>query len=267
MPLTAPMTNPRADRVTKVRALSRRSARQRAGQFLVEGPQSVRELVRFAPDTVRDLYLTDAAAERWPEIQRDALAAGRYVHPADEAVVAAMSPDAQGVLAVVDHTPATLSDLDLTQARLVVVCEELSDPGNAGTIVRAADATGADAVLLTPGSVEITSPKVVRSSAGSLFHLPVIAGVDLATVTEAARAGGMRVLAADGAGPGSLEDSPVGERVLWIFGTEARGLSDHARSLAEEVVAIPMRGRAESLNVAMAATIALYATARAQEAR
>lgn len=265
MPFAAPLTNTRADRVATIRRLASRAGRERAGEHLVEGPQATREAVRFAAEHVRDVYVTDAASARWPEIVGDALERGLYVHPTSPEVMAKLSEDSQGVLAVL-RTPVLGPD-DLAAAlvgsRLVAVCEEVRDPGNAGTIIRAADAAGADVVILTQGSVELRSPKVVRSSAGSIFHLPVVTGVALGEAVVALKEAGLTILAADGAGDSDVETSPLLRRpTAWIFGTEAQGLSSDARELADAVVSVPLRGHAESLNVAMAATICLYSSSR-----
>lgn len=257
------MTNPRADRVSAVAHLAARSGRRRAGLFLVEGPQAVREAVACAAGDVVDLYVTERAADRWNEIVTTALAADLHVHPVTQEVAERMSRDAQGVLATLRLRERVLGELDLAALSLVSLCEEVTDPGNAGTIVRAADAAGADAVILTSGSVDVASPKVVRSSAGSLFHLPVVSGVALGDAIAALRSAGLTVLAADAGGSLDLETSPlVRGRVAWVLGNEARGLSPEARELADATVRIPLRGRAESLNVAMAATICLYASSR-----
>jgi RNA methyltransferase, TrmH family len=277
-PAAPELTNPRSERVKAVRALSGRSVRLRTGRFLVEGPQSVREAVRETPARVRDVYLTGSAAERYGEIV-DAAEAGRVrVHTASDEVLAAMSPDAQGVLAVAEtHDPGLTAVLD-SRPRLVAVLAQVRDPGNAGTVIRAADAAGADAVVLTADSVDVHNPKVVRSTAGSLFHLPVTAGLPLAEVTAALRAAGMTVLAADGAGEhdlDDLQDAVVGRGTrtdvpdltrptAWVFGNEAWGLRPADRALADAVVRVPIRGRAESLNLATAATVCLYASSRAQ---
>ncbi|WP_370445299.1 TrmH family RNA methyltransferase [Miniimonas sp. S16] len=264
MPLTDPLTNARSERVAGVRALGQRAARLRTSRYVAEGPQSVREAVRYAAADVRDIYVTQQASSRWPEIVDAALDAGLYVHPTSTEALERMSADAQGVLAVLDLRASDLSALDLGRLRLVAVCEEVRDPGNAGTIIRAADAAGADAVVLTTGSVEVTSPKVVRSSAGSVFHLPVISGVGLADVVSTLRGAGLDVLAADGQGEHDIESTSLLDRpTAWIFGNEAHGLSDDARALADATVRVPLRGRAESLNVAMAATITLYASSLA----
>jgi TrmH family RNA methyltransferase len=273
-----------------VRALSGRSARLRHGQYLVEGPQGVREAVRFAADAVRDVYLTPAAAERYDEIGAQAAAAGLRMHLATAEVVAAMSPDAQGVLAVVetrqrqlDEVLAALTapDVDHRRALLVAVLATVRDPGNAGTVIRAADAAGADLVVLAGDSVDQHNPKVVRSTAGSLFHLPVVAGVTLPEVVVALHGAGLTVLAADGGGDHDLDDlldvagaagrdtraadtPDLAAPTAWVFGNEAWGLPAADRALADAVVRVPIRGRAESLNLATAATVCLYASGRAQ---
>ncbi len=271
------LANPRAERVKAVRALAGRSVRQRTGRFLVEGPQSVREAVRFAAGQVRDVYLTESAAQRYEEIVADARAAGLSVRLGTPEVLDAMSADAQGVVAVLDHRPATLDELLRGGHRLVAVLANVRDPGNAGTVIRAADAAGADAVVLAGESVDPLNPKAVRSTAGSLFHLPVVAGVELGPAIARLRAAGLTVLAADGGGEHDLDDlqdaaasgEPGGAPDLrtptaWLFGNEAWGLRPADRELADAAVRVPIRGRAESLNLATAATVCLYASSRAQ---
>jgi TrmH family RNA methyltransferase len=268
------LTNPRAERVKAVRALAGRSVRARAGRFVVEGPQSVREAVLEAE--VHDVYLTEASAQRYPEIVDAARGRGIRVHTGTAEVLDAMSPDGQHVVAVASLIDHPLESVLATAPTLVAVLAHVRDPGNAGTVIRAADAAGADAAVLTAQSVDVHNPKVVRSTAGSLFHLPVVTGADLATTVGALRAAGLTVLAADGAGTfdlddlldvaGSAEDGvpDLSRPTAWVFGNEAWGLRDEDRALADAVVRVPIRGRAESLNLATAATVCLYASARAQ---
>lgn len=269
-PDSALLTNPRSDRVRAVRALAGRSARLRHGLFLVEGPQGVREAVRWVPARVRDVYLTAAAAERYPEIADGARAGGIHTHLGSPEVLDALSPDAQGLLAVVRVGAPDLADVLAARPRLLAVLASVRDPGNAGTVIRTADAAGADAVVLATTSVDVHNPKVVRASAGSLFHLPVVTGVPLTEATEAIREAGLTVLAADGAGKHDLDHLAGGGApdlsapTAWLFGNEARGLSDAERALADAVVRVPIHGKAESLNLATAAAVCLYASARAQ---
>lgn len=270
------LSNPRADRVRAVRALAGRSVRRRTGTFLVEGPQAVREAVLPGGPRVHEVYATADAAARYPEIVAGAHARGVRLRTGTAEVLDAMSPDAQGLVAVVDQVHADLAHVLARSPRLVAVLAHVRDPGNAGTVLRAADAAGGDAVVLTASSVDVHNPKVVRSTAGSLFHLPVVSGPELTDVVAALRAAGLQVLAAAGSGAHDLDDlldvagaAPAGVPDLaaptaWLFGNEAWGLRDEELALADAAVRVPLRGRAESLNLATAAAVCLYASGRAQ---
>jgi len=269
--LTLTFTNPKAERIKQVRALAGRSARSKTGRFLVEGPQAVREAVRFAPERIRDLYFTEDSAARYGEIVAVAQSAELYVHVGTPAVLEAMSPDAQGVLAVMDNAGVSLDDVlgGEVEPRLIAVLSNVRDPGNAGTAIRVADAAGADAVVLAGESVDPANPKVVRASAGSLFHLPVVRSLPLDDALAAIADAGLQIVAADGSGDAELGDSTAGDDFLvkptaWVFGNEAWGLLDEELALADTVVRIPIYGKAESLNLATAASVCLYASARAQ---
>lgn len=248
-----------------MRSLSRRQVRARYGQFVAEGPQSVREAVTHRPDLVRDLYLTPSAARRYADLVDRADQARLQVHEASEAVLAAMAdtPSPQGLLAVCEVPEATVDDVLAAGPQLVCVLTSVRDPGNAGTVLRAADAAGADAVVISDGSVDVWSPKVVRATAGSLFHLPVVVGGTPADIVEGLRGAGIRALAADAGGRTALGDPGLDLRSphAWVLGNEAWGLPAPLRDLCDEVVSVPIYGRAESLNLAMAATVCLYASA------
>jgi TrmH family RNA methyltransferase len=267
-----------------VHRLSGRSARLRAGRFVAEGPQAVREALAAHAAAVEaggrpvlhDLYLTADAASRHPELVARADATGVRRTDVTEPVLAAMADTVtpQGLLAVCSLVTTDLDAVLVAAPRLVAVLAHVRDPGNAGTVLRAADAAGAEAVVLTESSVDVHNPKCVRATAGSLFHLPVVTGVDLAAAVGALRSAGLTVYAADGAGGHDLDDlldaaaayDPGGLAgpVAWVFGNEAWGLSEQDRELADAVVRVPVHGRAESLNLATAATVCLYASARAQ---
>ena len=154
-------------------------------------------------------------------------------------------------------------------ARLVAICADVRDPGNAGTVIRTADAAGADGVVLAGSSVDAYNPKTVRASVGSLFHLPVVVEPDVAAAVAAARAAGLTVLAADGDGETSLDDAGdlLGRRTAWLFGNEAWGLPPEVAALADHRIRIPIHGRAESLNLSTAAALCLYASASAHRSR
>jgi RNA methyltransferase, TrmH family len=150
--------------------------------------------------------------------------------------------------------------------RLLAICGEVRDPGNAGTVIRTADAAGADGVVLAGNSVDAYHPKTVRASVGSLFHVPLAVEPDVAAAVTTAQGSGLTVLAADGDGEVSLDDAAelLSRRTAWLFGNEARGLTPEIAAIADHRVRIPIHGRAESLNLATAAAVCLYASARAQ---
>ena len=172
--------------------------------------------------------------------------------PASGEVVAALSGTVtpQGMVGVCALPRTTVTDVLAAAPRLVAVLAHVRDPGNAGTVIRAADAAGAGGVVLTDASVDPYNPKTVRATAGSLWHLPVATGAPLGSVVEQVRAAGLRVLAADGAGDRDLDDlvddGSLAAPTVWIFGNEAWGLPEADRALADEVVRVPIHGRAES---------------------
>jgi len=262
------LTSLRSPRVTAVRRLAKRSFRGKERRFVVEGPQAVREAV----GRLIEVYVTAEAAERHADIVSAARAAGAPVLTATDEVVAEMCDTVtpQGIVGLCHFLDVPFQDILRTRPRLVAVLAHVRDPGNAGTVLRCADAAGADAVVLTDASVDVYNAKSVRASAGSLFHLPVAVGVPVEQAVAGLRGAGVRLLAADGAGErdldAELDEGTMGGPTGWIFGNEAWGLPAPTRALADQVVRVPIHGRAESLNLATAAAVCLYASARAQRA-
>jgi TrmH family RNA methyltransferase len=177
----------------------------------------------------------------------------------------------QGLLAVCGFVDVPLAELTSGSPGLVALLANVRDPGNAGTVLRTADAAGAGAVVFADASVDPYNGKCVRASAGSLFHLPVVAGARLEDAVAAMRDIGLRIVAADGRAGMPLDDPAVQARLAeptaWMFGNEAWGLPPELVALADEPVAVPIYGRAESLNLAAAAAVCLYASAHAQRVR
>jgi len=261
--------NPRSPRVRAVAKLAKKDARLATGRFLLEGPQAVAEALAFRPDLVLEVFATPAALDRHADLERAARAAGARVETVKPAVLEAMADTVtpQGVIAVAAQFTSTLSEVVALAPRLVAVLEEVRDPGNAGTILRAADAAGADAVIFSGHSVDPYHPKVVRSTTGSMFHLPVVTGVELADVVDAMHRAGLVVVAADVKGEDLLAArATLAAPIAWLFGNEARGLDDAQLALADRALRLPIYGRAESLNLATAASVCLYASAFAQRA-
>lgn len=219
-----------------------------------------------------ELFTTVEAAERHADIVGEARAVGARVHLADEQVIADISTTVtpQGLVGVCAFVDTPFEQVLAGRPRLVAVLAHVRDPGNAGTVLRCADAAGADAVVLTDASVDLYNPKAVRASVGSLFHLPVAVGVPVERAVAGLQDAGVRILAADGAGDRDLDDEldrgTMGGPTAWVFGNEAWGLPEDTRALADAVVSVPIHGKAESLNLATAAAVCLYASARAQRA-
>ncbi len=268
------LTSIRSPRVKAARQLSKRALRLRARAFLAEGPQAVGEALAGA-GVVSHLYVTAAGCARFAGLIEQATRQGVQVQAVSGDVMAelAQTVTPQGLLAICRFVDVPLASLAVTTSRLVVILANVRDPGNAGTVLRTADAAGADGVIFSDASVDPYNSKCVRATAGSIFHLPVVAGAPVADTVAALRMAGLQVLAADGragrplpgaalAGPGSLLSRPT----AWLFGNEAWGLPADVLALADEAVAVPIYGRAESLNLAAAAAVCLYASAYAQRA-
>ena len=249
--------------------LTKRAFRERERAFLAEGPQAVAEALRCGAP-VTDLFVTVPARSRHIGLVTAAEDAGVPVHVVSGEVMGdlAQTVTPQGLLAVCGFVDVPLGAVTQPAPLLVALLANVRDPGNAGTVLRTADAAGTQAVVFADASVDPYNGKCVRASAGSLFHLPVVVGVRLEEAVAAMRGAGLRILAADGRAGRSLDDQDVqarlGEPTAWMFGNEAWGLPPDLVALADEPVAVPIYGHAESLNLAGAAAVCLYASARAQ---
>jgi TrmH family RNA methyltransferase len=255
--------------VKTARRLARRVSRAETRLFLVEGPQAVREALTV-PGCVREVFAVPAAAVQHPEIRTAAEDQQVAWQQVDDAALASLAETVQpqGLVAVCRFLDVPFEDIAASSPRLLAICADVRDPGNAGTVIRCADAAGAGGVVLTGSSVDPYNGKAVRASVGSLFHLPLAVAADTAAVIDALRAAGVMVLAADGSGELDLDeaadDGLLSRPTAWLFGNEAWGLPDDVAALADHRVRIPIHGRAESLNLATAAAVCLYASARAQ---
>jgi TrmH family RNA methyltransferase len=253
---------PRTPRVVAARRLQRRRDRDQTGRFLAEGPQAVREALRVG--AVVELFGTPAALERYADLAAESPTTSPVTEEAMTALAETVQP--QGLVAVCEQLDVPLRDALAKRPRLVAVVAEVRDPGNAGTILRTADAAGASAVIFAGDAVDPYNGKCVRASAGSLFHVEVIRS-PLAVVDDL-RTSGLQVLATTGYAADDL-DSLLDDGVLraptaWLFGSEAHGLPDALLDAADRRVRVPIYGGAESLNLAAAAAVCLYASARAQ---
>jgi RNA methyltransferase, TrmH family len=272
------ITSIRSPAVKSARQLARRSFRQRTRLFLAEGPQAVREALgqregpgqgRESQGAVTELFVTTAAWSRHDDLVAEAAGLGVPVRAVSGEVMAelAQTVTPQGLLAVCRFIDIPLQRLTAAAPRRVVLLANVRDPGNAGTVLRTADAAGADGVIFSDASVDPYNSKCVRASAGSLFHVPVVAGSPLREAAAALRGAGLQILAAEGGASRELDelesDGALALPTAWLFGNEAWGLPADLLALADQPVAVPIYGRGESLNLAAAAAVCLYASARA----
>jgi TrmH family RNA methyltransferase len=260
------ITSARNPAVTAARKLARGHGRSRArsGRFLLEGPQ-VLEAALAAGARPLTVFATAQAAGSHRALLAAAGAAGAEIRVVAPALLddLAQTVTPRGLVAVVGSVAGRLEDLPAAP-RLVCVLVEIRDPGNAGTVLRAADAFGADALVTTAGSVDLESPKAVRASAGSLFHLPVVAGADWPALAGALRERGLALIGADPHAPVTVERAPLERPCALVLGNEAYGLPERVRADLDHLVRLPQYGRAESLNLAAAAAVLLYECARRQ---
>jgi len=252
----------RTPRVVAARRLQRRRDRDQTGRFLAEGPQAVREAL--AAGVVLELFGTGAALDRHADLVALAPEVSLVTDEAIEALSETVQP--QGLVAVCERVDVSLDVALAKRPRLVAVAAEIRDPGNAGTVLRTADAAGAGAVIFAGDAVDPYNGKCVRASAGSLFHVDVVrAPLDVA---DDLRASGLQVLATTGYGSDDLDsladDGVLATPTAWLFGSEAHGLPPALLDAADRRVRVPIYGGAESLNLAAAAAVCLYASARAQ---
>jgi RNA methyltransferase, TrmH family len=241
--------------------LHRHSGRRRAERFLAEGPNLVEAALRR--DIVVEIFATEAAHSRF-----EAMLADAPVHLVTERAAKALSDTVTpvGLVAVCSVPSTSLAEILAATPQLVAVASEISEPGNAGTLIRIADAMGADAVVFAGQGVDPYNGKCLRASAGSIFAIPVVTETDSAAAISALSDAGLAVLATTVDGEVSLDEADLSGPTAWLFGPEAHGLPDDVARLAAHRIRIPMPGSAESLNVASAAAICLYQSATAHRA-
>ena len=253
------------------RRLLRRKDRQLARRFLAEGPQAVSEALA-RQGTILELIVADESLERHRDLIDRASSAGARIRAASVPAISELSATVtpQGLVAVCQMIDVSVVEALSDAPRLVVFCDQVRDPGNLGTVIRCADAFGADAVLVSRDSVDVYNAKAVRATTGSLFHLPITIGVDHGEAITLARNSGLQVCGADAAAPYTINDLAASGQLalptMWVMGNEAWGLLAEHQSLLDRSVALPIYGRAESLNMSTAAAVFLYASATAQHA-
>ena len=259
--------DPSAAEVKGVAKLTKKESRLETGLFLLEGPQGLKEALQ-RPKLIEKIFATEAFKEKYPDLISRAEQSRVTLTLVSDAALKSLSDTTtpQGVVAVCQQFHVSLEDVLASKPKLIAFLAQIRDPGNAGTVLRAADAAGADAVVFSKGSVDIYNPKVVRSTTGSMFHLPFVVEADIDLAIQTFKDSGLQVLAADinGSSLAGLDASTLVKPTVWLFGNEAWGLEPEVASHADTLVQVPIYGAAESLNLATAASVCLYASAFAQ---
>jgi TrmH family RNA methyltransferase len=238
--------------------LHRHIGRRRSGRFLAEGPNLVEAALRGG--LASEVFVTETALDRFRSLLTDAPVL-LVTERAAKALSDTVTP--VGLVAVCEVPETSLDEVLAGTPRLIAVAVQISEPGNAGTLIRIADAMGADAVVLAGHSVDPYNGKCLRASAGSIFAIPVVSEADAVRAVQAVAGAGLQVLATTVDGELSLDDAELMAPTAWLFGPESQGLPAELAGMATRRVRIPMPGSAESLNVASAAAICLYQSARA----
>ncbi|MFQ6132803.1 MAG: TrmH family RNA methyltransferase [Armatimonadota bacterium] len=263
------LTSLRNPQVRLCRALAQRKIRDREGKFVLEGVRLLEEALAAGVELERAFCCPALArTERARRLARRLADAADLVEVSEEVFrTLSDTTSPQGLLAIARRPDVRLADLKLGQRVLLLAVEDVRDPGNLGTIIRSADAARATAVVLCGSCVDPTNPKVVRSTMGSLFHVPVVVEPDVGNLAQWATRNGIELLAASMQGVRFCHETGLPQRLGFLVGGEAHGLSRKAREAAAGTVSIPMPGHAESLNVAVAAGILLYEAVRQQSQR
>lgn len=259
------MLTERSARVAAAVKLHRHVGRRRAGRFLAEGPNLVEAACRRG--LVRDVFVTEIARQRYASLLATLDSGRSPVHLVTERAAKALSDTVTpaGLVAACEMPATRLDDVLTGTPALVAVAVEIGEPGNAGTLIRLADAMGAAGVILGGHSVDPYNGKCLRASAGSIFSVPVLAAPDTLAAVGALRAAGLQVLATTVDGEARLDEAAelLGKPTAWLFGPESHGLPSEIAAAADHRMRIPMAGDVQSLNVASAAAICLYQSSRA----
>ena len=260
------ITSPNNKRVAKAVRLKKRAMREKDRRFLVEGAQAAREALASGIK-LTEVFHTPSPEARLQPVIGMAHEARVPVHEVSDQIMARLTSTVNppGLVAVAPFVDVGMDRIP-DGARTVSVLVEVRDPGNAGTIIRSADAAGADAVVFARSSVDVYNEKAVRATAGSLFHVPVVREIDVEDAVRELRGRGFSILAADARGEASIYQTDLGSPTAFLFGNEARGLSPEAAALADRTVRVPISGRAESLNLAAATALVMFEAARQREA-
>ena len=254
-----------------LKALARKNYRDKQGVFIIEGVRILEHAIKIQAEIVQVILSESFYSDKSGQFFLQQLKAW-YKSKQIEADVYKMSASMfkeithtdtpQGIAAVIRTKNISLDQVKVSHNAFYVLCEELQDPGNLGTIIRTADAAGADCVLLSKGCVDVYNPKTVRASMGSLFSMPIIKVENILEASNALKQKGLKFMIGDVTATKQHFEVNMKNSVVLVVGNEAKGVSDKMLALADEKVKIPVIGSAESLNASIAAGILMYEVVR-----
>ncbi len=235
-------------------ALASKKERDKTGLFVLEGERLVSEINNM--DLIEYVIVSESYKGEYPPTNKICLTSDSLFEKLSDTV------NPQGIIAVCHKLKYKYENAFNVNNPFFVVLENLQDPGNLGTIIRTADAAGANGIFINKGSVDLYNPKVVRSTMGSIFHLPIYTGIDLPVLLDDCRNNKIQTLAAHLGGTRTPYMADLTGPTAILVGNEGSGLTPETATMADELVRIPMPGKAESMNASIAAGILIYETVR-----
>ncbi|WP_110461221.1 TrmH family RNA methyltransferase [Ruminiclostridium sufflavum] len=250
--------------IKEIKALHLKKNREAEGLYFVEGIRFVKDAVDNGQEIVKVIMSDKLESLNGGKELIDRVAAvGADCFVVNEKVFKEISDTQtpQGIMAVLKKREFKLNNV-IEQGSAIVILDSLQDPGNVGTIIRTSDAANISAVFMTKGCVDLFSPKVLRSTMGSVFHIPIFEGQNIKEIAGQLKKAGYRIIASHLSGKNNYYEENLSGKIVLVIGNEANGISDETAELSDSLVKIPMPGRAESLNAAVAASIMIYETVR-----
>ncbi len=240
-------SNPKLKMVREL--MNRSRMRRKAGAFVIEG---IRMFLETPKELIREVYVSESFHEKHPEIKGETVSEPVFKKLSD-------TQNPQGIIAVVGMPEFKLKDLLRKKEGLYIILERLQDPGNLGTIVRTAEAAGAECIIMDKDTADLYSPKVVRSTMGSVYRVPCFYTEDLPGTVDEMKEKGIMIYAADLKGDRFFHEEEYGRKTAFLIGNEGNGLKEETLGMADFRIKIPMKGKTESLNAAVAASLLMYA--------
>jgi len=247
-----------------VKSLKMKKSRDINKMFFIEGTRFFNEALAAEREII-NIFLSETFSKSTAaaEIKEDVRLKNTLIYVVTDEIFKSLSDteNPQGILAVLETFQNKDNDI-LKNAEFIIVLDSLQDPGNVGTIIRTADAAGVDALILSKNCADIFNPKVLRSTMGSVFHVPILQSENITEIIKMLKLSGVKIFASHLGGKKDFYKQDLSGRVAFVIGNEANGLKDEIIEMADEIIRIPMPGKTESLNASVAASVIMYERVR-----